>query len=184
MIKAVFFDIDGTLLGYKSHNLLPGTVEAFSILKERGVKTFISSGRPMVLIPKLPLHFDGYITVNGGYCIVGDQVILRNTINPDDADRWLQYVRENNLTTIESDVAFNNQRLLQVEDQLTRASSSMDSAKQALYEPSECNCRLRSRADPADPWPHRFALHGRHCKPRNRLFPRRADGARSALPVA
>ena len=41
---------------------------------------------------------------------------------------------ENNLTTIESDVAFNNQRLLQVEDQLTRASSSMDSAKQALYE--------------------------------------------------
>ena len=65
MIKAVFFDIDGTLLGYKSHNLLPGTVEAFSILKERGVKTFISSGRPMVLIPKLPLHFDGYITVNG-----------------------------------------------------------------------------------------------------------------------
>ena len=100
MIKAVFFDIDGTLLGYKSHNLLPGTVEAFSILKERGVKTFISSGRPMVLIPKLPLHFDGYITVNGGYCIVGDQVILRNTINPDDADRWLQYVRENNLTTM------------------------------------------------------------------------------------
>ena len=41
---------------------------------------------------------------------------------------------ENNLTTIESDIAFNNQRLLQVEDQLTRASSTMDSAKQALYE--------------------------------------------------
>lgn len=41
---------------------------------------------------------------------------------------------ENNLTTIESDIAFNNQRLLQVEDQLTRASSTLDSAKQALYE--------------------------------------------------
>ena len=41
---------------------------------------------------------------------------------------------ENNLTTIESDIAFNNQRLLQVEDLLTRASSTMDSAKQALYE--------------------------------------------------
>ena len=41
---------------------------------------------------------------------------------------------ENNLTTIESDIAFNNQRLLQVEDQLTRAASTMDSAKQALYE--------------------------------------------------
>ncbi len=41
---------------------------------------------------------------------------------------------ENNLTTIESDIAFNNQRLLQVEDQLTRAASTMDSTKQALYE--------------------------------------------------
>lgn len=41
---------------------------------------------------------------------------------------------ENNLTTIESDIAFNNQRLLQVEDQLTRAASTMDSSKQALYE--------------------------------------------------
>ncbi|MBP5585898.1 MAG: hypothetical protein J6Y92_06050 [Lentisphaeria bacterium] len=41
---------------------------------------------------------------------------------------------ENNLTKIDSDIAFNNQRLLQVEDQLTRASSSLDSSKQALYE--------------------------------------------------
>ena len=41
---------------------------------------------------------------------------------------------ENNLTSIENDIAFNNQRLLQVEDQLTRSSSTLDSAKQALYE--------------------------------------------------
>lgn len=41
---------------------------------------------------------------------------------------------ENNLTTIENDIAFNNQRLLQVEDQLTRTSSTLDSAKQALFE--------------------------------------------------
>ena len=41
---------------------------------------------------------------------------------------------ENNLTAIENDIAFNNQRLLQVEDQLTRSSSTLDSAKQALYE--------------------------------------------------
>ena len=41
---------------------------------------------------------------------------------------------ENNLTTIDSDIAFNNQRLLQVEDKLTRAASTLDSSKQALYE--------------------------------------------------
>ena len=41
---------------------------------------------------------------------------------------------ENNLTTIENDIAFNNQRLLQVEDRLTRYSSQLDSARQALIE--------------------------------------------------
>jgi len=41
---------------------------------------------------------------------------------------------ENNLTSIEYDIGFNNQRLLQVEDLLTRASSTLDSSKQALYE--------------------------------------------------
>jgi capsular polysaccharide biosynthesis protein len=41
---------------------------------------------------------------------------------------------ENNLTTIESDIAFNNQRLLQVEDFLTRSSSTLESSKEALYE--------------------------------------------------
>ena len=41
---------------------------------------------------------------------------------------------DNNLTSIENDIAFNNQRLLQIEDQLTRAASTLDSAKKALYE--------------------------------------------------
>lgn len=41
---------------------------------------------------------------------------------------------ENNLTTIENDIGFNNQRLLQVEDQLTRAASTLESSKKALYE--------------------------------------------------
>ena len=52
-----------------------------------------------------------------------------------DLDERLKKVSaENNLTTIENDVAFNNQRLLQVEDQLTRSSSTLESVKQALYE--------------------------------------------------
>ena len=49
-------------------------------------------------------------------------------------ERMKKLSTENNLTTIEQDIAFNNQRLLQVEDLLTRTSSTLDSAKQALYE--------------------------------------------------
>ena len=49
-------------------------------------------------------------------------------------ERLKKMSAENNLTSIENDVAFNNQRLLQVEDQLTRNSSTLESVKQALYE--------------------------------------------------
>ena len=52
----------------------------------------------------------------------------------DQDERMKKLSTENNLTTIEQDIAFNNQRLLQVEDLLTRTSSTLDSAKQALYE--------------------------------------------------
>ena len=52
----------------------------------------------------------------------------------DQDEKMKKMSAENNLTTIENDIAFNNQRLLQVEDQLTRSSSTLDSAKQALYE--------------------------------------------------
>lgn len=100
MIKAIFFDIDGTLLSYRTHQVLPGTVEAFQVLHQKGIKTFISSGRPRVLIPQMPLHFDGYITVNGGYCFVGDTVVYRNAIAPDVCSRWLDYVEKNDLTTM------------------------------------------------------------------------------------
>ena len=52
----------------------------------------------------------------------------------DQDERLKKLSAENNLTSIENDIAFNNQRLLQVEDQLTRAASTLDSAKQALNE--------------------------------------------------
>ena len=52
----------------------------------------------------------------------------------DQDERLKKLSAENNLTTIENDIAFNNQRLLHVEDQLTRGASKLDSSKQALNE--------------------------------------------------
>ena len=100
MIKAAFFDIDGTLLSFKTHLVSPGTIQAFEELHRQGIHTFISSGRPKVLIPPMPVGFDGYVTMNGGYCFVGNQVLLRNPIPQEETDRWLQYAEQENLCTM------------------------------------------------------------------------------------
>jgi len=52
----------------------------------------------------------------------------------DQSEKLKKLCAENNLTIIENDISFNNQRLLQVEDRLTRDASTLDSARQALYE--------------------------------------------------
>lgn len=100
MIKAAFFDIDGTLLSFTTHKVSQGTVRAFDALHKKGIHTFISSGRPMVLIPQMPVTFDGYATMNGGYCFVGDKVLLRSPIPQEETDRWLQYAEKENLCTM------------------------------------------------------------------------------------
>lgn len=106
MIKAAFFDIDGTLLSFRTHRVSPGTVQAFDALHRLGIHTFISSGRPKVLIPDMPLTFEGYITMNGGYCFVDEnengkrRVLVRKPIPQDETDRWLRYAKEQGICTM------------------------------------------------------------------------------------
>lgn len=100
MIKAAFFDIDGTLLSFQTHKVSQGTIRAFDKLHAMGIRTFIASGRPQVLIPEMPLQFDGYVTMNGGYCFVGDKVLLKNPIPQEETDRWLQYAKDEDLCTM------------------------------------------------------------------------------------
>ena len=101
MIKAAFFDIDGTLLSFKTHRVSEGTIRAFDKLHRAGVRTFISTGRPMVIIPDMPVSFDGYITMNGGYVFTTDNEVLRaNHIPQEDTGRWLSYAQENNVCTM------------------------------------------------------------------------------------
>ena len=103
MIKAAFFDIDGTLLSFTSHRVSEGTIRAFKTLHEHGVRTFISSGQPMVLIPQMPVEFEGYITMNGGLVFTAGnerQVLLSNPIPQEDSNRWLDFAKEHNICTM------------------------------------------------------------------------------------
>lgn len=45
MVKAIFFDIDGTLVSFKNHQIPKSTFDALYKLKEKEIKLFIATGR-------------------------------------------------------------------------------------------------------------------------------------------
>ncbi|WP_291530763.1 Cof-type HAD-IIB family hydrolase [Bacteroides sp. UBA939] len=85
MIKALFFDIDGTLVSFNTHAIPESTIEAIATAKAKGIRIFIATGRPTAIINNLSALqdrdlIDGYITMNGGYCFVGKEVIYKSAI--------------------------------------------------------------------------------------------------------
>ncbi len=106
MIKAIFFDIDGTLLSFKTHTVSDSTVRALDELRRRDIRTFIATGRPLAGINHLDgLRFDGYITLNGGYCLAGGEdgkrnVIYKNPIDPSDIEALIRYQQEGNTFSV------------------------------------------------------------------------------------
>ena len=87
MIKAVFFDIDGTLVSFKTHRISPAVLDGLRRLQEKGIKLFIATGRQREAAEGAVgvFPFDGYITVSGQFCFAGDQVLWDNPIPPDSA---------------------------------------------------------------------------------------------------
>ncbi|MDR2233533.1 MAG: Cof-type HAD-IIB family hydrolase [Tannerella sp.] len=95
-IKAVFFDIDGTLVSFKTHTIPPATKAAVNRLRDNGIKVIIATGRAKKdLINLEDIVFDGYITCNGAYCIdyKGD-VIARHPISKESMERLYVHLQE------------------------------------------------------------------------------------------
>ena len=68
-MKAAFFDIDGTLVSFRTLRIPQSAINAIGRLRQRGVKVFIATGRPRPFIDNLgELEYDGIISVNGARC--------------------------------------------------------------------------------------------------------------------
>ena len=96
MIKALFLDIDGTLVSFNTHRVPPSTIAALEQAKARGVRIFIATGRTTLLINNLcELQernlIDGYVTLNGSYCIIGKQVVYKGAIPTGDVRAMLDF---------------------------------------------------------------------------------------------
>ncbi len=74
MIRAIFFDIDGTLISMKTRRFEQSLIDALHELQAKGIRLAIASGRPPVQLPLLGEAFnaypwDAYVMMNGQYCM-------------------------------------------------------------------------------------------------------------------
>ena len=73
---ALFFDIDGTLVSFQTHEIPPSTILALTQAKANGHRVFIATGRPPIII-----------TNHGALCFVGSEIVACNAIPQEEARR-------------------------------------------------------------------------------------------------
>lgn len=95
MVKAIFFDIDGTLVSFKTHRVPDETLRALQALKEKGIKILIATGRSGILMKEVgtidPDMFDGVITFNGQYCRAEGKVVYSHPIPHEDVSAGIRF---------------------------------------------------------------------------------------------
>ena len=92
MIKAVFFDVDGTLLSHTSNSVPESTRDSLADLRKKGIKTYLCTGRHAIeldLLPVADIPFDGYITLNGHLCLDENRRMLFGLPFPKDTTNAL-----------------------------------------------------------------------------------------------
>lgn len=85
MNKAIFFDIDGTILAVENgiEEITPRVAGAMRKLQAAGDKIFIATGRPFSFIYKkiLDFGFDGFVTANGALVLADGKVIFESVLD-------------------------------------------------------------------------------------------------------
>ena len=105
-IRAVFFDIDRTLLSHTNgiKRVPPSAKMALDRLREKGIAIYIATGRHLKELKGLPLgglDFDGYATLNGQLCLDRDlKPVYRNFIRGEDKETLVSLFREKSFPLI------------------------------------------------------------------------------------
>lgn len=81
--KALFFDIDGTIVSDITGKIPDSTINAISQAKANGHFTFINTGRTYCNIPKIlqQVDFDGYLCGCGTYLVCQDKLLFSTSIS-------------------------------------------------------------------------------------------------------
>ncbi|NMM64903.1 HAD family hydrolase [Clostridium sp. P21] len=104
MKKAVFFDIDGTLIdclnGIK--DITPRVKKAIRALQSNGNYVFIATGRPYAFLSDAIRNFgfDGFVFANGAYVQVKEKCIYKNSIKKDHIRNFIHNFEKRNIQYI------------------------------------------------------------------------------------
>lgn len=83
MIRALFLDVDGTLISFKTHRIPDSALDALLRAHERGVRLFIATGRAANdLEPLEKIPYDGVVSLNGARCVAADGRIVSQHLIP------------------------------------------------------------------------------------------------------
>ena len=95
-IRAVFFDIDGTLISFRNHTMPESTRRALHALREKGIRVYVATGRSKMMMPFMDRYFsfDAYLTLNGQYCYGETGVIRKETIDAREIVRLKELISE------------------------------------------------------------------------------------------
>ena len=96
MIKAAFFDLDGTLISSKG-TITPAVQNALSQLRKNGILVFAATGRSPYEVSTMDvfsgLEFDAIVSLNGQYCYNRQRVIHSQLFDKDDLIRITQHLQ-------------------------------------------------------------------------------------------
>ena len=114
MPKAVFLDIDGTLLSFSTRLVPTSAFNAMNKAKERGVKLFLATGRHKKELGIdsffYGFPFDGYVTQNGAYCHTNEAIVYTCPLQKRTVEAVVELISKDPFTCIfcEEDEMFLN----------------------------------------------------------------------------
>lgn len=97
-VKALFFDIDGTLLSHRAARIPKSALFALRAARAKNMLLFAATGRHESALRQLPqwkdIPLDGYVCLNGQHCAYRDKTVFVNPIPRAEMETFLRFVEE------------------------------------------------------------------------------------------
>lgn len=99
--KALFIDVDGTLISFGTHRVPASAAAALHAARAAGHRLFLATGRPKAslehLAPILNFEFDGYIAMNGQFVYTGDRVLYDHPLPTTEIEALIPFMNERHI---------------------------------------------------------------------------------------